>query len=556
MVEATVQLPAGLEALAAGRWEDAREALEETAALADGVHRAEAYDGLAEALWWLGRSADAAAARERAFVLYHQRGNRGAAARIAAWLSREYGGPLGNAAAARGWVGRAESLAADGDDVDPCAAGWVALARAGQSEDRTGQAEHARTAVERAREAADRDLEILALARLGLAQIGGGDVDEGVAKLDEAMASAIAGEAERLSTVAEVYCQLVMAADMLGDSTAFAEWSQLLAQMSKQRGLPILMEFCDCCRAEVSAGMGDAHGAEEHFRRALTALERAGQRARCVSPAQKLADLWISQGRLAEAERVLGQIDADDALLPRARLALARGDHRLARALADRFARRNHDDVLACAEALGVLADGAFVAGDLESVRAAVGRLVELADPSAHPRLSGLTLFMRARLAAATDLNAEAIALLEQAIDALVRLPSSIETGRARLELARLYADAEPTLALVEVKAAMRVFDALGASREADRAAALLRSLGDHSRVGAKGNGAALSARERDVLQLLAQGLSNAEIGRRLFISTKTVGNHVSNIFTKRGLRNRAEAAAYALLHAENGEAG
>jgi len=84
-------------------------------------------------------------------------------------------------------------------------------------------------------------------------------------------------------------------------------------------------------------------------------------------------------------------------------------------------------------------------------------------------------------------------------------------------------------------------------------ASALLRSLGDHSRVGAKGIGG-LTARERDVLMLLGQGRSNAEIARELYISTKTAGNHVSNIFTKLGLRNRAEAAAYALRHAGNGE--
>jgi DNA-binding NarL/FixJ family response regulator len=53
------------------------------------------------------------------------------------------------------------------------------------------------------------------------------------------------------------------------------------------------------------------------------------------------------------------------------------------------------------------------------------------------------------------------------------------------------------------------------------------------------------------VVRLIAQGLSNAEIAKRLFISTKTAGHHVSNILSKLGLRSRTEAAAFAALNLE-----
>jgi DNA-binding NarL/FixJ family response regulator len=56
-----------------------------------------------------------------------------------------------------------------------------------------------------------------------------------------------------------------------------------------------------------------------------------------------------------------------------------------------------------------------------------------------------------------------------------------------------------------------------------------------------------LSRREQEVLELVAAGLTNAEIAARLFITTKTAGNHVSNVLTKLGVRSRTEAAAYAL---------
>jgi DNA-binding CsgD family transcriptional regulator len=60
---------------------------------------------------------------------------------------------------------------------------------------------------------------------------------------------------------------------------------------------------------------------------------------------------------------------------------------------------------------------------------------------------------------------------------------------------------------------------------------------------------AGLTAREVDVLRLVARGLSNKEIASRLVVTPKTVGNHIEHIYTKIGVSNRAGAALFAMRH-------
>ena len=137
--------------------------------------------------------------------------------------------------------------------------------------------------------------------------------------------------------------------------------------------------------------------------------------------------------------------------------------------------------------------------------------------------------------------------LLEEAVAVFTRLGFPLEEGRARLALARARAADGSPLAAPAARDACDRFERLGARRDADEAAALLRDLGGAGRTAVRGERDELTAREREVLALVASGLSNGEIAERLVIAPKTAEHHVGKVLSKLGVRSRAEAAAHAV---------
>src|SRR5262245_4986180 len=103
----TVQLQSGREALGRGAWEQARDAFE---AAVNEQRTPEALEGLGDACWWLNDAPRVFEAREEAYRLYHERGDRASAARIALWLYWDYRAFRGDGAVANGWLHRAERL--------------------------------------------------------------------------------------------------------------------------------------------------------------------------------------------------------------------------------------------------------------------------------------------------------------------------------------------------------------------------------------------------------------------------------------------------------------
>jgi DNA-binding CsgD family transcriptional regulator len=219
-----------------------------------------------------------------------------------------------------------------------------------------------------------------------------------------------------------------------------------------------------------------------------------------------------------------------------------RGDVPMARALLDGAGAdlRQDPDLL--------VLDGsiALAEGDLKAAADIAARLLAAADRLDRDDLRGQARLLGGLAELESGRGQDAARRLEDAVGCFARVAYPLEEGRARLALARAQGAGGSPLAVQTARAARDAFDRLGAGRDADRAAALLRELGVSGHVGSRGGRDDLTRREREVLDLIAIGLSNAEIAERLVIAPKTAEHHVGSVLGKLGVRSRAEAAAHA----------
>jgi DNA-binding NarL/FixJ family response regulator len=537
------RLADGLSALVAGDWEGARRALEEVVSVSDDP---EALDGLGRALWWLRDPRGAVVQRERAYAGFRRAGELRRAARIALWLSREYADVWGRRAAANGWFARAERLLASASPGSE--EGWLDLARAERAIEPGAAAAFARSALDTAVESRDADLELRALAELGLAEVSAGHVDDGMRRLDEAMAAATSGEPASLETFADVCCTLLQACELAGDDERPGEWTDVMESFARTYDHLPLLAFCRTCCAGVHVAGGRVDEAERELEAALKDLIDTGQRARCIHPAARLAELRVVQGRLEEASELLEGFEDDPATAEAGvALRLARGEpDSAARILEARIADVGRASLLA-APLLARLVEARLAAGDLAGAESAASELALIAEEADRDRVAAMAALARGLVGAATGDQA-ATPRLRDAVNRFAALGLRVDTARARLALARVLAAAGAPEANDVAARSFSELEALGARREADEAAALMRSLGLKPRSGPRA-AEQLTRREVDVLRLLGEGRTNAEIGSRLFISPKTVEHHVARIYRKLNVRRRSEAAAYAARH-------
>lgn len=384
-----------------------------------------------------------------------------------------------------------------------------------------------------ARQTGASDLEMLALALEGLSLVSGGEVDDGMKKLDTAAAAAVGGAMTDVDSIETVCCFVIDACKRIRDLERANEWCLRVREIAIRFADRQMFAICRIHYADVLLWHGDWVEAERELEASAEELTRL-RPGRDEDALVRLAELRRRQGRHAEAQQLLDRSSAHRLHpLVTGLIALDRGDVYDARAEADRFLRRiGAGDRFERVVGLELLVRAALATGDGEAARLAADEIGEIATATPNAPLRATALLSEGRLAAAASEHQIARALLEDAADLFDAAGACYDAALARTELA----------------ACLRLAGRDKAATIADRRARLtLESLGVPITVERQGD---LSRREVEVLRLVARGNSNDEIAHTLFLSIRTVERHVANIYAKLGLSGRtARAAATAWAH-------
>ena len=539
-------LEAGQRALSEGRFDDARRAFEAALRKAE---TPEAHEGLAHATMWHDTGAGVAPL-EHAHRLYLERGDERGAGRAAFWLASSYLS-LGQPVVASGWAERAIRML-DGLTPGPehvWLAGGLALMALGRGETEEAQ-RLGREAAEIARGIERPDLEAMGLALEGHALVVEGQVVAGMRLLDEATATAIGSGSADFACVGQTCCTMLAACELTGDIERASEWCEHTTEYARRYRFRTLFAVCRTSYAIVLIWRGRWSEAEEELLRA--SREFAAIRPRAHGHAiVHLAELRRRQGRFEEAAELFAEAEGSRAaLLGSAALALDRGDNQRARDLAERYLRQTLPSNRAeRAVALELLVRSAAGRSETGSVEHAVDELRVITAVAPTDHLRALASSAAGNLAAGAGEPERARPQLEDAVDLFNRCGAPFEAARVRLALARaLRNTGRRPAARDEAQAARKAFVRLGASHGVELAARLLAGLEDEAGT-QPASAVSPTARELEVLRLLAAGLTNREIAARLVISEHTVHRHVTNLYRRLGVSSRAGATAYAHRH-------
>lgn len=543
--ESTIET--GRAALSRGHWAEARQVFE-AAFAAEATP--EALEGVAAAAYWQGDGGAIFAAREEAYRLYQKRGDRRNAARVATILALEYEAARKESAISNGWLRRAHRLL-EGLPPTPEQA-WLALWEGHLSLLYRGDRPGARRRIEEAtglgRDLGLADVETMGRALEGLALVSEGHVAEGMSRLDETTTAAVAGEIDDLEVAGNACCYVLTACEQVRDYDRAAQWHDRVQSFFRRWHGSTALSFCRRHHAEILLWRGAWAEAEAELV-AMTRELAAFAPAALSEAAVRLAELRRRQGRTDEAIALLAGVEMHPvALLCRAAIDLETGDPAAAVSGVERtFRLLPAEDLVDRSGGLEILVRAHAARGEHAKAGAALEELAAVAEATGTDGLRGAAAEAAGALAAAGGEDEAARRSFESALDRYERAGARFESARVRRQLATVLRSlGQVDAAEREARAALGVFERLGARLEAGRALELLRSL-------APGCGkspaaiAGLSGREAEVLHLVSEGLSNAAIAERLFLSEHTVKRHVANILTKLKLPSRTAAAAHAV---------
>jgi ATP/maltotriose-dependent transcriptional regulator MalT len=188
--------------------------------------------------------------------------------------------------------------------------------------------------------------------------------------------------------------------------------------------------------------------------------------------------------------------------------------------------------------ALAELVEAAARTGMSETAAGAYRRLAEITGAAGTDWALGI----QARSHALLSEGEAAEARYRQAIARLGRTRARTELARAHLLYGEwLRRERRRTDAREQLRTAHRMLDEVGMTGFAERARTELRATGETARTRTAATTVELTAREAQIARLARDGLSNPEIGARLFLSPRTVQSHLHNVFTKLGINSRGQ---------------
>jgi LuxR family maltose regulon positive regulatory protein len=542
-LEVVDPLKAGREALSRGEWEQAQVYFE--AAHGQG-ESAEAVEALAMAAWWLDNASLTIESRERAYRLYREGGDAAGAARMATWLAWDSVAFRGQPAVGRGWIQRAHRLL---DGIDPLPEhGWLAI-RQGEvafllENDTLATKRFARRAWEIGSSLGIIDIELSALALEGLALATDGEIADGIRQLDEASAAAVGGEMSELWAVGRTCCYMITACENVRDLDRASQWYRRMLEFAKRWRIRDLFAVCRAHYGAILVWRGTWDEADATFEAAIQDFARS-RPGMAFEALVRRAELRRRQGRFEEAAALFRDVEFHPyAQLGLARVALDGGDASHAAERAERFLRKlRPESRLQRSSGLDVLTRALVALADVQRARSALNELKGLLAEVGTGSLRASALAVEGVVVGAEGDLDTARLRMEDAIDLFQQSGAPFETASARLDLVRVLAAlGRKDAAAEQARLAHKALQGMQAEREAERAGALISELGS---VIPREPPTVLTARELEVLKLVAQGLSNPEIAQRLILSEHTVHRHLANILLKLDLSSRAAAAAW-----------
>ncbi|HEY4865493.1 MAG TPA: helix-turn-helix transcriptional regulator [Candidatus Dormibacteraeota bacterium] len=507
--------------------------------------------GLSDSLKYTGAFPEAAQAIERAYRAFVDAGDDVGAARCATRITG-FRMMSNDRAGARAWERRGWQHL---ERVGPCLdRGYHAVAYVGcDIHDPRSLLEHAELALAVAHEFDDRQLELRALADMGLAQVSQGRVDEGFGLMDEVMAAIVAGEMSDPQMRGVTLCALMTACERSGDHGRAEHWGRTIEDNPPLQEMGIQVTHCQIAYGAIDAMRGHFESAEARLRGAIEA--HATTRYHSTASRAKLAELRIQQGRFSEAAALLkGYEDEFEAAQALASLNVALGEHGRAAALLRTYIRGLGEDCMRLGPALALMVELELRRNDLTSAAKAARRLLSLEETCSSNEIRAMGRLAAARIANHKGDHRAAVDDLETALTLLVHRDRPLLTAEIRLELARALAAAgDRTAAIVEAEAALATFHRLAVVPHVNTSQEVLVELSLESQ-GVEVSAAAaprlrtvegLTRREAEVARLVAEGLTNREIADRLFLSVRTVETHVDRVLGKLDFHTRTQLAGW-----------